>query len=88
MKKEYILCAAVREKNNPKKFHCGFRHNDVYDNYGHDLLGYDFYDDMGFLTSKGRFVGRKEAKIIATEAGQIIVDYAHKFDFLATEMIY
>ena len=31
----------------------------------------DFYDDMGFLTSKNRFVGRREAYQIALACGQI-----------------
>ena len=36
-----------------------------------NIYGIDFYNDMGFLTSKGRFVGRRDAWEIAIECGQI-----------------
>ena len=71
--KEYILCAAVKRLDGG--FDCGYRHNDVYEKvHKEDIMkvyGIDFWDDMGFLTSKERFVGRREAWKIALEAGQV-----------------
>lgn len=71
--KEYILCAAVKRLDGG--FDCGYRHNDVYEKAFkkdiEEIYGIDFYNDMGFLTSKGRFVGRREAYKIALECGQI-----------------
>lgn len=100
--KEYILCAAVRRLDGG--FDCGFRHNDVYEKVSQEdvikVYGIDFYDDMGFLTSKERFVGRKEAWKIALECGQVKprdYDGTRKrgldvkdgdFDFLKSEDLY
>lgn len=67
--KEYILCAAVKRLDGG--FDCGYRHNDVYEKVPKEIYGIDFYNDMGFLTSKGRFVGRREAYKIALECGQV-----------------
>lgn len=71
--KEYILCAAVRRLDGG--FDCGYRHNDIYGKAKSKeeelkTYGIDFLEDMGFLTSTGRFVGRKEAYKIAIVCGQ------------------
>lgn len=57
---------------------CGFRHGDI----TRQLLGLLSLrrlprmnqDQQGFLTSRGRFVGRREAAQIAVTAGQIEVE--------------
>lgn len=76
-KKEYILCAALKRKapklialpNDLPKIEIGLRHFDIRDRfYGEVSMK---MEDQGFLTSKGRFVSRKEAEIIARECGQI-----------------
>lgn len=71
--KEYILCAAVKTLDGG--FDCGYRHNDVYEKVPKEdimkVYETDFFTGMGFLTSKGRFVGRCEAWDIALAAGQV-----------------
>ena len=77
--REYILCAALLRKtpkestvlknNDIHKIEIGFRHCDIRDRFPGEV-------DMspsaqGFYTSKGRFVTRKEAELIARECGQI-----------------
>ena len=49
-------------------------------------LNYISQDEQGFLTSKGRFVDRKEAKIIAKNANQLLRDSI--FENLISEDIY
>lgn len=75
--KEYILCAAWKRKEpaygsdgtDIYLVETGYRHGDIYDRHGSDLSTET--GAMGFLTSKCRFVGRKEAMRIAFEAGQV-----------------
>lgn len=71
--KEYILCAAVKKLKGG--FDCGYRHDTIYSKVKkkdiEKIYGIEFFDDMGFLTSKGRFVGRREAYQIAVECGQV-----------------
>jgi len=70
---EIILCAAV---NYNDTIICGHRHSDCY-KVLQDLLNLTSSDELpgreyqGFLTSKNRFVDRKEAWIIAKENNQI-----------------
>ena len=76
-KKEYILCAALKRKapklialpNDLPKIEIGLRHFDIRDRF-HGEVSMKM-EDQGFLTSKGRFVSRKEAEKIARECGQI-----------------
>lgn len=70
--KEFILCAAIDFKGT---IICGHRHSDCYELLlnlvnpkDEDVPGRDF---QGFLTSKNRFVNRKEAYKIAEENNQI-----------------
>lgn len=79
--KEYILCAAIEMEeptdnisyhpgsNDIHKIQIGFRHHDIFNRfYGKvkfKVVG------QGFYTSKGRFVNRKEAAVLAFECGQI-----------------
>lgn len=75
--KEYILCAALKRKapklialpNDLPKIEIGLRHFDIRDRFPGEVSMK--MDDQGFLTSKGRFVSRKEAEKIARECGQV-----------------
>ena len=80
--KEYIICAAIKRKYTKRclknysteyqdiyKIELGYRHSDII---------IKFYKQLelkmaaqGFFTSKGRFVSREEAAIIAFNCGQI-----------------
>ena len=62
----------------------GWRHPDIILKYG-DVI--DINKD-GFMTSKGRFVDRKEAHRIALECGQIIEKESINSSILFTEDIY
>ena len=85
-KPEYIICAANWFKDGNKHIHqprnvetgfvvCGRRHHNAYYIASECLA--DGYSEVkgtcvqGFLTSKDRFVDRKEAGKIAFEQGQI-----------------
>lgn len=83
--KEYLLCAAIyyqdgkRYKHQPKNIEsgivvCGRRHHNCYITLS-SLLG-DKYDiklthNQGFVTSKDRYLERKEAAQVAFECGQV-----------------
>lgn len=73
MIKEYILCAAI---NHEAVIVTGYRHEDCYETIRNLVPGISD-DDLpdrymqGFLTSKNRFVDRKEAWEIAKENNQI-----------------
>lgn len=85
MNKEYILCAAIKrlepinvtaynyksfskEKDDIYSIEIGRRHNDIMARFGKTIVD---PRQQGFYTSYGRFVDRKEALLIAKEAGQI-----------------
>lgn len=78
---ETVDIAAVQYKG---KIYTGARHVDIIvqplEEYGHFPVGYV----AGFLTSKGRFVNRKEAAQLAFTAGQTPQQEA----FLYSEDIY
>jgi len=79
---EYILCAAIWLDDGKEHIHkttdtgftiCGHRHHNCFGimiSLGIDYLEYESYS-QGFLTSKNRFVDRKEAHEIAHKAGQL-----------------
>ena len=79
-KEEYILCAALRRKvpRNTDSYHqndidlieIGYRHHDIRNRFGDEVSCSP--KDQGFYTSKGRFVGRKEAMEIAYKANQVM----------------
>lgn len=85
-KAEHILCAAihfddgVRYLHQPKNIEtgvvvCGRRHHNVIYNWAQISEGKTRREDIqGFLTSKDRFVDRKEAGAIAFSVGQISED--------------
>lgn len=82
-KPEYIICAAIHFDDDKKHLHqpknidtgivlCGRRHHNVIINW--NLLTGEKTTDkevQGFVTSKDRFVDRKEGAIIASAAGQV-----------------
>ena len=73
---EYILCAAIHWDDGKPYPHqptetgivyCGYRHCDIFQQRERgSFRGME----QGFLTSRKRFVGRKEAAFIAVTAGQ------------------
>lgn len=77
-KPEYILAAALKRhvpkdvnlSNDLPKVEIGIRHFDIRDRFPGEVSMK--MDDQGFLTSKGRFVSRKEAEVIARNCGQVI----------------
>ena len=78
--KEYIMASALRRKfpkeqviglpNDLAYIEIGIRHFDIRDRFPGEV--YMKMDDQGFLTSKGRFVSRKEAEVIARNCGQLV----------------
>lgn len=83
-KQEYIICAAIHFDDKLKHEHqpsnitsgyvvCGRRHHNVFVTANIICFGNvkPNPDKQGFLTSKDRFVNRKEAGDIAFAAGQI-----------------
>ena len=80
-KQEYILCAAIKriEGRNCLPYHdgsndicfieLGYRHHDILQRFHGEVSKKS--KDQGFYTSKGRFVDRKEAMVIAMAAGQV-----------------
>lgn len=84
---ERILCSAIHVKDGKKHEHqpknidsgfvvCGRRHHNCF--YTISLMGNPEYKNMagrdgqGFLTNTDKFVSRKEAYLIAKEAGQLL----------------
>lgn len=78
-KQEYLLCSAIKRKE-PKSsvgypdnqlcyIELGRRHFEIFQKYGEELEKGP--QAQGFYTSLGRFVDRKEARIIAEKCGQI-----------------
>lgn len=82
-----IICAAIRTKRNVVIR--GHRHNDCTRTaFGVPSITQEdiTYRTDGFMDSYNQFVDRKEAKIIATESGQVIED--HHITDLYSEDIY
>ena len=79
--KEFIVCSVVKYDGHNV---CGLRHSDCYETIM-KITGKKFEGikehvtlnnmDNGFLTSKGRFVTRNEAWIIAESNNQIAIGY-------------
>lgn len=84
---EYILCAAIhfddgkQYPHQPKNIEtgivlCGWRHGSIFPQIGglvreRQELGIH-EKEQGFITSKNRFIDRKEAAILAFTTGQIL----------------
>ena len=80
-KQEYILCAAIKRieskectpyyegMNDICDIEIGYRHHDIFQRFPGEVSKKS--NDQGFYTSKGRFVDRSEAMLIAWKAGQV-----------------
>lgn len=75
---EIIICAAIKLEDTGKIYY-GHRHNHCLQAMNDNLSWYMNRQEIskletiqGFITSNNRFVGRKEAMIIAKETNQII----------------
>jgi hypothetical protein len=79
-KEEYIVCSAIKRliprkckpyhnNNDICNIELGLRHHDIFQRYIGEVSKRPC--DQGFFTSHGRFVGRKEAYIIAYNVGQV-----------------
>jgi len=102
IEKEFILCAAIHFKNGAETtvegvesgvIICGRRHGDCYAVLK-GMIGDDVNfstlpdrDSQGFLTSKNRYVDRKEAWKIAEENNQIKFGYEASNNGVDSELI-
>lgn len=90
MVKEYILCAAI---HNPEEedlagyplIYCGLRHANIL--WQSKAVSRNPYH-QGFMTNKGRYVGREEALIIALENDQVLDKTQIRGKFLYSEDLY
>jgi hypothetical protein len=92
MKKEIVICAAIKTPNGiviP-----GHRHGDCFRSFKAEKLRKDgvrvAISEQGFITSRNRFVSRKEAKQIQDAAGIKSIDpegYRYK-DSMFSEDLY
>lgn len=87
---EKILCAAIhkpneKDLNDKPLIYCGFRH--AYILWQSEQVSRN-PRHQGFLTSKGRFVDRKEALKIALENDQIIDKSKLRGEILFSEDLY
>ena len=95
-KKEYIICAAIKRikqrdcikhyyNNDLYDIEIGYRHCDIFARFGDEISKNPY--DQGFYTSKGRFVGRREAMLIAWRANQVTSKTAFGGNFNVIEDI-
>lgn len=96
-KQEYILCAAIKriERKKCKPYYdgmndicdieIGYRHHDIFQRFTGEVSKKS--DDQGFYTSKGRFVDRSEAMLIAWKAKQVSAKKAFGGNFNSIEDI-
>lgn len=68
----YIVAAAIRQGSMVCSVPKPGRHHDVIREMARAGIPIPINGEQGFLTSEGQFVGRKQAKHIATLAGQIL----------------
>lgn len=100
MKKEYILCSAIKRitprphsiyyTNDINDIEIGYRHCDIFCRFQKEVSRQP--EDQGFYTSHGRFVDRKEGMKIAHEVNQvddsIAFDSNGSYNILFSEDIY
>ena len=85
--KEIIICAAVRASDGI--IVRGHRHCDAIrtlQNMKHYLLERPNGDNQGFVTSKNRYVNRKEGLKIQLEAGIKSADKHRNFEYMSDEL--
>lgn len=87
---EQILCAAIHKPGEVDMagkplIYCGWRHANIL--WQSRLVSRD-PDHQGFLTSKGRWVSREEALIIAREQKQIKDESQVRGNILFSEDLY
>lgn len=96
-KQEYILCAAIKRIESKKctpyyegmndicNIEIGYRHHDILQRFKGEVSTKQV--DQGFYTSKGRFVDRSEAMLIAWRAEQVSAKKAFGGNFNSIEDI-
>ena len=96
-KQEYILCAAIKRieskectpyyegMNDICNIEIGYRHHDILQRFKGEVSTKQV--DQGFYTSKGRFVNRSEAMLIAWRAEQVSAKKAFGGNFNSIENI-
>ena len=96
-KQEYILCAAIKRIESKKctpyyegmndicNIEIGYRHHDILQRFKGEVGTKQV--DQGFYTSKGRFVDRSEAMLIAWRAEQVSAKKAFGGNFNSIEDI-
>ena len=81
--KEFIVCAAIlttdlgKELLNGAEFVTGYRHHTIFKTFNtfpDRLLVDRSPKSQGFMTSRGRFVGREDGLRIAVESGKLNID--------------
>lgn len=93
---ERILCAAIHVQDGVPRVHQpvesgfvvgGLRHHNCLNAMAH-TVDREVVKHQGFLTTRGRYVGREEALKIAIEAGQVVAGKTHTPDELFSEDLY
>ena len=87
---ERIINAAILKSGSATEFEIGKRHSDIFRKYGKEVS--NNFDAQGFVTSRGRFVNRTDAMVIAYSSGQVPKDVALRknktFNELFSEDLY
>lgn len=87
---EYIVCSAILTSDLGKEilggaeFVTGHRHFNIFRTFNtspDNVLVKRDPHSQGFMTSKGRFVGRKEGLEIAIRSSQVSQDHSHSLLF-------
>ena len=87
---EYIVCSAIltsdlgKERLGGVEFVTGHRHFNIFrafNNPPDNILVKRDPHSQGFMTSKGRFVGREEGLEIAKQSGQVPQNHQHRLLF-------
>lgn len=83
---ERIVAVAVRHKGLVVTLPAPARHADVCRPLFEITQEAIQWDDFGFLTSTGRFVGRREATSVAARSGQLTKDPMYPPDLYSEDM--
>ena len=90
---ERLIAAAINfyyEETDTWLIFTGVRHSDIYEQLNQLKIKYDRvkFCVEGFLTNKGEFVDRYNAKVIALNANQLIVPEEETYGELYTEDVW